>query len=100
MNHGEALEVTALRSTLQAGAEILNYYGPLPTSELLRRYGYTTPEHQRYDIVEIPWTLARKILQDHLELSDDRWNQLVGSCLFPSTFWPGLTDLVPISNLE
>ncbi|KAL2754768.1 hypothetical protein ACRALDRAFT_1057585 [Sodiomyces alcalophilus JCM 7366] len=76
VNHGEALEVAAIRSTVQAGTEILNYYGPLPTSELLRRYGYVTPEHQRYDIVEIPWTLVCKILQDHLHLSDDVWNQL------------------------
>ncbi|ROT34588.1 SET domain-containing protein RMS1 [Sodiomyces alkalinus F11] len=76
VNHGEALEVTAIRSTIQAGSEILNYYGPLPTSELLRRYGYVTPQHQRYDIVDIPWSLVRTILRDHLGLSHDVWNKL------------------------
>ena len=59
VNHGDSLEVTSLRSTLPAGSEVLNYYGPLPTSELLRRYGYVTPEHHRYDVVELPWSLVR-----------------------------------------
>ncbi|KAH7368632.1 SET domain-containing protein RMS1 [Plectosphaerella cucumerina] len=70
VNHGEGLEVTSLRSTLPAGSEILNYYGPLPSSELLRRYGYFTPEHRRYDVVEIPWVLVRTAIQAQLGLAD------------------------------
>lgn len=39
VNHGDmSLAVTSLRP-IKAGEEILNYYGPHPNSELLRRYG-------------------------------------------------------------
>jgi SET domain-containing protein 6 len=71
VNHGDSLEVTSLRSTLPAGSEVLNYYGPLPTSELLRRYGYVTPEHHRYDVVELPWSLVREALIQELGLSNE-----------------------------
>ncbi|CAN9275829.1 unnamed protein product [Alternaria sp. RS040] len=71
VNHGDSLEVTSLRSTLPAGSEVLNYYGPLPNSELLRRYGYVTPEHHRYDVVELPWSLVREALIQELGLSDE-----------------------------
>ncbi|KAL5114483.1 Ribosomal lysine N-methyltransferase 4 [Pleosporales sp. CAS-2024a] len=71
VNHGDSLEVTALRSRLSAGSEILNYYGPLPSSELLRRYGYVTPEHRRYDVVELPWAFVRSALAQQLNLTED-----------------------------
>ncbi|KAG9189920.1 N-lysine methyltransferase SETD6 [Alternaria panax] len=71
VNHGESLEVTSLRSTLPAGSEVLNYYGPLPTSELLRRYGYVTPEHHRYDVAELPWSLVREAIIQELGLSGE-----------------------------
>ena len=55
LNHGEsALTMTSLRP-IAAGEEVLNYYGPLPNSDLLRRYGYTSANHARYDVVEMPW---------------------------------------------
>ncbi|KAL1839093.1 hypothetical protein VTJ49DRAFT_1861 [Mycothermus thermophilus] len=66
INHGEeALTATALRD-IKAGEEILNYYGPLPNSELLRRYGYVTPKHSRYDVVELPWDLVEVELKERL----------------------------------
>jgi SET domain-containing protein 6 len=66
INHGEdALTATALRP-IKAGEEILNYYGPLPNGELLRRYGYVTPKHGRYDVVELPWELVEAELKDHV----------------------------------
>jgi len=40
----------------------LNYYGAMPTSEVLRRYGYVTPEYHRYDEVEIPRDAVAKAL--------------------------------------
>lgn len=70
VNHGEKLEVTSLRSDTCAGTEILNYYGPLPSSELLRRYGYVTPEHHRYDVAEVSWELVRASLAKHLNIAD------------------------------
>jgi SET domain-containing protein 6 len=66
INHGEkALTAVALR-TIRAGEEILNYYGPLSTGELLRRYGYVTPKHSRYDVVELPWELVERELKERL----------------------------------
>lgn len=77
MNHGDSLEVTALRSRLPAGSEILNYYGPLPSSDLLRRYGYVTPEHRRYDVVDLPWTLVRSALVQQLSLTKEGLGKVV-----------------------
>ncbi|KAF1354527.1 SET domain-containing protein RMS1 [Lizonia empirigonia] len=62
VNHGESLEVTSLRSDISAGTEILNYYGAMPSSEVLRRYGYVTPEYRRYDEVEISRGAVAKAL--------------------------------------
>lgn len=50
--------MTSLRP-IRAGEEILNYYGPLPNCDLLRRYGYTSAKHSRYDVVELPWDLIQ-----------------------------------------
>ncbi|KAL9950093.1 hypothetical protein D7B24_004310 [Verticillium nonalfalfae] len=76
INHGESLEATAIRADIRAGDQILNYYGPLPTSELLRRYGYVTPEHSRYDVVEVPWTLVKEVIVSCLSLSAEAWKQV------------------------
>lgn len=71
VHHGDQLQVTSLRESIPAGSEILNYYGPLPSSELLRRYGYVTSEHHRYDVAEISWSLVRTALAEELKLSED-----------------------------
>lgn len=39
---------------IRAGEELFNDYGPLPRSDLLRRYGYITDNYAQYDVVEIP----------------------------------------------
>ncbi|THW19297.1 SET domain-containing protein RMS1 [Aureobasidium pullulans] len=58
LNHGEdTLTMTSLRE-IKAGEEVLNYYGPLPNCDLLRRYGYTSAKHSRYDVVEVPWEIV------------------------------------------
>ena len=63
INHGEdALTAVALRP-IRKGEEIFNYYGPLSNGELLRRYGYVTRRHARYDVVELPWALVEKQLR-------------------------------------
>lgn len=38
---------------IRAGEEIFNDYGPLPRSDLLRMYGYITPNYAQYDVVEL-----------------------------------------------
>ncbi|KAK2616949.1 Ribosomal lysine N-methyltransferase 4 [Conoideocrella luteorostrata] len=71
VNHGNhELTVTALRD-IKAGDEILNYYGPHPNSELLRRYGYVTDKHSRYDVVEIPWEAVQNSLTSELSVSQE-----------------------------
>lgn len=71
INHGDdSLTATALRE-IKAGEEILNYYGPLSNSELLRRYGYVTDKHSRHDVVEIPWGMVEEGLAEQLEVSAD-----------------------------
>ncbi|KAI5461715.1 SET domain protein [Mariannaea sp. PMI_226] len=71
VNHeDESLTVTSLRP-IKAGEEILNYYGPHPNSELLRRYGYVTDKHSRYDVVEIPWNVVESVMTTHFGISGD-----------------------------
>jgi SET domain-containing protein 6 len=51
------LDMKALKP-IRAGEEIFNDYGPLPRSDLLRRYGYVTDNYAQYDVVEIPMELV------------------------------------------
>ena len=77
VNHGDdELTVTALRP-IKAGEEILNYYGPHPNSELLRRYGYVTERHSRYDVVEIPWEMVEAATVSQLQLPQEAWAKVV-----------------------
>lgn len=70
MNHGDdSLTVTSLRP-IKAGEQVLNYYGPHPNSELLRRYGYVTEKHSRYDVVELPWDVIESVLVERLGISE------------------------------
>ena len=64
LHHGDAaLTMTSLRP-IAAGEEVLNYYGPLPNCDLLRRYGYTSAKHARYDVVEMPWETILSAIRD------------------------------------
>ena len=57
-------------SEIRAGEEIFNDYGPLPTSDLLRRYGYTTANYRQYDVVELPLELIIRCSKLECGLSD------------------------------
>lgn len=48
----EDLEMRTIKP-ISKGDEIFNDYGQLPQSDLLRRYGYTTPNYSIYDVAEI-----------------------------------------------
>ncbi|CBY00997.1 hypothetical protein IAQ61_011895 [Plenodomus lingam] len=54
------LEMKALKP-IKAGEEIFNDYGPLPRSDLLRRYGYVTENYAQYDVVEVPMELVSEV---------------------------------------
>lgn len=69
--------MTSLRP-IRAGEEILNYYGPHPNSELLRRYGYVTEKHSRYDVVEIPWHTVESAVAAQLNVSREALDVAVG----------------------
>ncbi|KAL4728843.1 Ribosomal lysine N-methyltransferase 4 [Fusarium chlamydosporum] len=78
VNHEEeSLTVTSLRP-IKAGEEIFNYYGPHPNSELLRRYGYVTEKHSRYDVVEIPWDVVESALTSNFGISSQILEQIRG----------------------
>lgn len=68
--------MTAIRP-IRAGEEILNYYGPLANGELLRRYGYVTQKHARYDVVEVAWSLALSVVKEQLQLDEKTWGKAV-----------------------
>ena len=58
----------------------MNYYGAMPTSEVLRRYGYVTPEYSRYDEVEIPRSAVVQALATATGLSPSDLTDLVSAC--------------------
>ncbi|KAI1263536.1 SET domain-containing protein [Xylariaceae sp. FL1019] len=77
VNHEEdSLSVTSIRP-ISAGSEVLNYYGPLGNSELLRRYGYVTEHHARYDVVEISWESILSSLKSVIRLDDSVWEKAI-----------------------
>ncbi|CAJ2506528.1 Uu.00g006580.m01.CDS01 [Anthostomella pinea] len=77
VNHGEdSLTVTSLRP-IPAGEQVVNYYGPLGNGELLRRYGYVTHRHTRYDVVELSWNLILSVLRELLEVDDATWGKAI-----------------------
>jgi SET domain-containing protein 6 len=43
--------------TVAEGEELFNDYGPLPRSDLLRRYGYMSTNYRKYDVVELPTSM-------------------------------------------
>lgn len=78
ISHGaDALTATSLRK-IRAGEEVLNYYGPLGNGELLRRYGYVTAAHRRWDVVELSWTLVEAALKEVFGMSGDSWGKVLG----------------------
>ncbi len=67
---------------IKAGDEVLNYYGPLPNSDLLRRYGYTSVKHQAHDVVEIKWSIILDAAKVELGLGDLELSEAVGLLTF------------------
>lgn len=81
LSHGtDNLTMTSLR-TIRAGEEVLNYYGPLPNSELLRRYGYTSAKHARYDVVDVSWELVKRCVVDVVCSTDETQKDAVTQVL-------------------
>lgn len=91
---------------IPAGEEIFNDYGPLPRSDLLRRYGYITQNYAQYDVVEIPRGLLLQACQSVTQLSEsdaaDRLEYLDEQGILedgydisrPATNQPDLSDML------
>ncbi|KFY21405.1 hypothetical protein V493_07452 [Pseudogymnoascus sp. VKM F-4281 (FW-2241)] len=58
---GEELEMRTIKA-IQSGEEILNDYGQLPRSDLLRRYGYVTDKYAPFDVAEV----STSSITDHI----------------------------------
>ncbi|KPI37297.1 Ribosomal lysine N-methyltransferase 4 [Cyphellophora attinorum] len=56
---------------VKAGEQLYNDYGELPRSELLRCYGYITPNYAQYDVAE----LAHDLLVELAGLEDPKNNE-------------------------
>ncbi|KAI9714788.1 MAG: hypothetical protein M1820_000077 [Bogoriella megaspora] len=54
---------------IKKGEQIFNDYGPLPRSELLRRYGYLTPRYAKYDVAELSQELLTNIAINDYEIT-------------------------------
>lgn len=80
IEHGEnALTATTLREIRQ-GEEVLNYYGPLSNGELLRRYGYITAAHERWNLVDLSWESILAALKGQLgALKAGEWEKVLGA---------------------
>ncbi|KAK3074636.1 Ribosomal lysine N-methyltransferase 4 [Teratosphaeriaceae sp. CCFEE 6253] len=60
---------------IKAGEEIFNDYGPLPSADVLRRYGYVTSNYAKYDVVEISLQAIRDTAAEPLQLGHDVLDQ-------------------------
>lgn len=70
----EDLEMRATKP-IKYGEEILNDYGQLPRSDLLRRYGYITDNYSAYDVVEIMSnSIAEAWTNDLIEMQGSKLN--------------------------
>ena len=68
LEHGvNSLTMVALKP-IRKGEEILNDYGPLPRSDLLRRYGYVTDSYKEYDVVELGPEKIIQLAAEHGQL--------------------------------
>ncbi|KAF2142948.1 uncharacterized protein K452DRAFT_286580 [Aplosporella prunicola CBS 121167] len=71
LHHGPGALTMEAVSDIKAGDEIFNDYGALPRSDLLRRYGYVTPNYAQYDVVEVSTQLIAEIVQAEANLADE-----------------------------
>lgn len=78
IEHGDdALTATTLRE-IKKGDEVLNYYGPLSNGELLRRYGYTTAAHERWNLLDLSWDSVLAALKGQLGvLKEGEWERVL-----------------------
>lgn len=79
---------------ITANDELFNDYGPLPRSDLLRRYGYITPNYAQYDVAEVSADFITEIAGKILDQDDktERIDYLLDEGVLDDAFDIG-TDL-------
>ncbi|KAF2114915.1 hypothetical protein BDV96DRAFT_87934 [Lophiotrema nucula] len=81
-----SLSMKALKP-IKAGEEIFNDYGPLPRSDLLRRYGYITDNYAQYDVVEVPFEMVTEaVAAEKLPNIDERVAYLDEQCVIDTGY--------------
>jgi len=50
--------------------ELFNDYGPLPSADVLRRYGYVTENYKQYDVVEVSIDMIKSEAKEQLNMQD------------------------------
>jgi SET domain-containing protein 6 len=94
----EELEMKSMKP-IARGEEIFNDYGPLPRSDLLRRYGYITENYAQYDVAEIttqeflPFFCSRQTFPDlNLPIiSQEELDNRVGHIVGDRSGWDGVS---------
>lgn len=73
----DVVEMKAIKA-IKAGEEIFNDYGPLPRSDLLRRYGYVSERYAQWDVVEVPRGMVIDVARIANKLDDTAIEERVG----------------------
>lgn len=85
-----ALQMITTKS-VEKGDELVNNYGPLSDSELLRRFGFVEPHPNPHNGTEIPLTMLAESCQAHRDASevllDSKMEFLQQYHLVPSDGW-------------
>lgn len=63
---------------IKNGEQIWNDYGPLPRSDLLRRYGYVTENYARYDVVELSTEMMIDVATRSRSMTSEELDARVG----------------------
>lgn len=90
LEHGvDSLTMVALKS-IRKGEEILNDYGPLPRSDLLRRYGYVTDNYKEHDVVELGSGKIVQLAAEYSQLQVAERDTRVSSDAKYRVSWPNM----------
>ncbi|SLM39026.1 SET domain [Lasallia pustulata] len=68
LEHGADMLTMVALKPIRKGEEIFNDHGPLPRSDLLRRYGYVTDNYKKYDVVELRSGTVVQLAAEHSQL--------------------------------
>jgi len=89
--YGKDSLVMRTLTPIRKGEEILNDYGQLPRSDLLRRYGYVTDNYGPYDVVELSADMMIRVATESIGMKPTERDTRVSDLPLPIAE-PLLTD--------